>query len=62
MDAGTPPRQVLKRTAETSGRELEQSLTQLRAVVTDEELLDSYGVNGADLRREVDWSRVWLLP
>jgi hypothetical protein len=58
----TTAQEVLQRTAGIERGKLDQALAELRALASDEEIRDTYGVDPAELRREVDWGQVWSLP
>ena len=60
-DAGLPPQEVLQRVqAATRGRR-DEALAELAAVAGDQELLEVYGLDMAELRRGIDLDRAWSL-
>lgn len=62
VDAGLTAQEVLQRTAAVERDNLNQSLADLSALATDEEIFDTYGVDMTAMRSDLDWSRVWSLP
>lgn len=62
VDAGLPASQVLQWTVDSEQAKLDRALAELSELAGDEEILTAYGVDMTQLRRPVDWSRVWSLP
>ena len=62
VDTGLTAQEVLQRTARIERDRLDQALAELGALAGDEEVRDTYGVDPAELRRDVDWDQVWSLP
>lgn len=60
VDTGMAAAEVLRRTADAERQQLEQALAELGAALTDEEILSTYGLDMAEMRRDVDWG--WSLP
>ncbi|MGI3785189.1 MAG: hypothetical protein ACRYG2_30900 [Janthinobacterium lividum] len=62
VDAGMTPQEILARTADATRADRNQALTELAVVLTDEQALNDYGVDLAELRRGIDLSGGWSLP
>jgi hypothetical protein len=63
VDAGVAPQEILQRRADAARIKRDQALAELSAVLTDEQILDSYRLDMAELRRGPDLDDVdWSLP
>ncbi|MGI3782097.1 MAG: hypothetical protein ACRYG2_15145 [Janthinobacterium lividum] len=62
VDAGMTPQEVLQRTAADEQQRLDHALAELSASHADQEMLDTYGVDMAAMRRGIDLSGGWSLP